>query len=344
MNDATQADEGLAEFRPYRKLLVVCVPDKDNEETFTAATALAKTWGASVSVLAVIEPLPDINRISRATGASREEILSRIMNDHRTETLATLGRTGPEIRPTIDVRIGKPFIEIVRYVLDHDIDIVIKSAEELHGLHRHLFASTDQHLLRKCPCPVWLRRRGGLDSVRTILAAVDVDVAAAAEPETLTGLNRRILETATRIAASGDDESRVCVLHAWDAPGEGLIRTWSGAAGAHKAATAYVDEVQSAHWRALDRLVEHARTWAGPDISKRVKFVPLLERGEARDIIPAHVDTLKADTLVMGTIARSGVPGFIIGNTAEDILNSVDCSVATVKPPDYVSPLHVDDR
>ena len=43
--------------------------------------------------------------------------------------------------------------------------------------------------------------------------------------------------------------------------------------------------------------------------------------------------------LVMGTLCRTGIPGFFIGNTAETILNQVDCSVLTVKPKGFVSPV-----
>ena len=64
-------------------------------------------------------------------------------------------------------------------------------------------------------------------------------------------------------------------------------------------------------------------------------------RGEARDIIPEKVAELGVDILVMGSIARTGIPGFIIGNTAEDVLNRVECSVMIVKPPGYVSPVKV---
>ena len=93
-------------------------------------------------------------------------------------------------------------------------------------------------------------------------------------------------------------------------------------------------DIKAARWQALDRLATQARAWTGD-----VELIPLLERGTARDVIPDQVKALGADLLIMGTIARTGIPGFIIGNTAEDILNSVDCSVVTVKPPHYVSPL-----
>ena len=43
----------------------------------------------------------------------------------------------------------------------------------------------------------------------------------------------------------------------------------------------------------------------------------------------------------MDTVARTGIAGFIVGNTAESILRNVDCSVLTVKPEGFVSPIKV---
>jgi hypothetical protein len=41
----------------------------------------------------------------------------------------------------------------------------------------------------------------------------------------------------------------------------------------------------------------------------------------------------------MGTVCRTGIPGFFIGNTAEKILDEVDCSVLTVKPEAFQTPV-----
>ena len=41
----------------------------------------------------------------------------------------------------------------------------------------------------------------------------------------------------------------------------------------------------------------------------------------------------------MGTVGRTGIPGFFIGNTAEGILTQVNCSVLTVKPVGFESPV-----
>jgi nucleotide-binding universal stress UspA family protein len=64
-----------------------------------------------------------------------------------------------------------------------------------------------------------------------------------------------------------------------------------------------------------------------------------LIKGLARKEVPALSRQLEADLIVMGTVARTGIPGFIMGNTAEAILNQIDCSVLAVKPPGFVTPV-----
>lgn len=46
-----------------------------------------------------------------------------------------------------------------------------------------------------------------------------------------------------------------------------------------------------------------------------------------------------AGLVVMVTVAITGVPGFIIGNTAETILNHLDCAVLAINPPGFVTPI-----
>ena len=65
----------------------------------------------------------------------------------------------------------------------------------------------------------------------------------------------------------------------------------------------------------------------------------MLLRGDPQVVIPSKVKELDADVLVLGTVSRTGVGGLLIGNTAEAILNRVDCSVMTLKPEGFVSPV-----
>lgn len=335
-----RAKEVQNEALSFEHILVVCAAEKSDEELMAAAAHLANAWNADLTLVAVVEPPAELGWIARATGATATEITDRLIAHYEQKIAALADDAVLPVRPKTIVLVGKPFLEIIRYVITHDVDLVIKIAEQLTGVGGYLFASTDQHLLRKCPCPVWLRLPGNPHAAKTVLAAVDINHAMTAEPETLAGLNRRIVEAAVHLATA--QNSVVHLLHAWDALGEGLVRLWSNAPDPDEAVANYVNEVEANHARALDTLADQARSWMGPEDVKRIKLLPRLERGAARDIIPQQVHALDVDVLVMGTIARTGVPGFLIGNTAEDVLNSVDCSVVTVKPPNYVSPVQSD--
>jgi len=64
-----------------------------------------------------------------------------------------------------------------------------------------------------------------------------------------------------------------------------------------------------------------------------------LVKGSARREIPVLAQKLEVDVVVMGTVARTGIPGLIMGNTAEAILEQLDCSVLAIKPPGFVTPV-----
>ena len=52
---------------------------------------------------------------------------------------------------------------------------------------------------------------------------------------------------------------------------------------------------------------------------------------------------MKIDLIVMGTVARTGIPGLIIGNTAESTLSQIHCSVLAVTPPGFVTPVTLEE-
>jgi nucleotide-binding universal stress UspA family protein len=58
-----------------------------------------------------------------------------------------------------------------------------------------------------------------------------------------------------------------------------------------------------------------------------------------RDVLPAFAVSHGVDLVVMGTVCRTGIAGLFIGNTAELVLQQVNCSVLAVKPDGFVSPI-----
>lgn len=318
----------------FQNIVVVCdLKDGDNN-ILSLATDLAKASGARLSALAILEESIDIERVVRFTALSREEAQKRLIEEARAQLKSIVSKTGKAADIDIDVRLGKPFLEIIRDVIDNRRDLVMKTAEQAESLPHFFFTSTDQHLLRKCPCPVWLLAPGSKGVAKAVLAAVDVDRFAASEPETQAALNQAIIETAAKIAFF--EGAVLHVLHVWDALAEGLVRRW---ATDNDVVTNYVREAEAENWLALEALLKKAKSDINPGGKKRLECLPHLVRGAPRTVVPEQVKALHADILVMGTVARTGVPGLIIGNTAEDVLNSIECSVVTVKPPGYVSPV-----
>ena len=87
---------------------------------------------------------------------------------------------------------------------------------------------------------------------------------------------------------------------------------------------------------ALDKFLESCGEAIPP------KNVHLL-KGDAEVVIPRFVQKERSDLVVMGTVARSGVAGLVMGNTAETILRHIGCSVLAIKPAGFVSQISVEE-
>jgi len=64
-----------------------------------------------------------------------------------------------------------------------------------------------------------------------------------------------------------------------------------------------------------------------------------LVQGEPEDAIARFVESHGIDIVVMGTVARTGIAGLVMGNTAERVLQRLRGSVLAVKPPGFKSPV-----
>ncbi|HBE93283.1 MAG TPA: universal stress protein UspA, partial [Gammaproteobacteria bacterium] len=65
--------------------------------------------------------------------------------------------------------------------------------------------------------------------------------------------------------------------------------------------------------------------------------------GPPEEVIPKLISREGIELIVMGTVARIGIQGLLIGNTAERILDSVDCSVLAIKPTGFETPVTLED-
>lgn len=324
----------------FRKILYV--HDEESGvagETLKLAMELAEISGGTVDVVQVLTPPPV------TVASSTSTILRSNWLTEAEETLATFARsTVPRSALETTVMVGRPHIEIIREVLRHGYDLVIKPIGP-SGFIDRLLGRLDMRLMRQCPCPVWLSRGEGYDDFDNILAAVDAqnmdygrctaDKQAAADT-----LNRQILELAFSLSAQS--KAILHVGHVWHPPFLSMNSHGRAYIG-KKEINDYVDTVKREHGNWLKRLMRRAAKWAGPDVADTVRLRTHLRQGLAGEEIPRLISDLRSDLVIMGTVARTGISGLVIGNTAEEILDRTSCSVLAVKPDGFVSSVTLDD-
>jgi nucleotide-binding universal stress UspA family protein len=192
-------------------------------------------------------------------------------------------------------------------------------------------------LLRECPCPVWLIKPQAPSSHQHILAAVDVDDGyPPAELESRRVVNQQILDMACSLALS--EFAELHIVHVWEAFGENTMRGVFMRRTEEEIA-AYVERLRQRRAASMEALMADVIKDLGQDVLDYLKPQTHLVKGWPRKEIPALAKRIEADLVVMGTVARTGIPGFIMGNTAKMILNQIDCSVLAIKPPDFVTPI-----
>jgi nucleotide-binding universal stress UspA family protein len=319
----------------FRNILCVVCANQGDAALVERAVERAERNQARLTLLAVVPPvtagigMPEGGPISRDLQAwlvrEREKVLSELVAPHAQQF-------GIRCR----VLVGSLFLEVIRQVLREGYDLVIKQPENPGWLDR-LLGSDDLHLLRKCPCPVWLIKPQMSGSFGCIVAAVDVgDNYPTKEVEGRRALNRQIVEMAMSLALS--EFAELHVVHAWEAVGEGAMR--SGFLNTdEESIEGYVKAVERHEGDSLFALMRETTDRLGPEAIRYLKPNAHLLRGVARKEIPALVRNLGADLVVMGTVARTGINGLLMGNTAEMILTQINCSVLAVKPEGFESPV-----
>jgi universal stress protein E len=283
---------------------------------------LAKKIGARITLFDVVEPHESILS-SYADIVSPSELTELIVAqrlDQLNELAKKLQSNGLDI--SARVASGKNFIEIVKFVILNKGDLLIKAANK----SEKSFDSNDFHIMRKCPKPVWLIKEEKNDNVKKVLAAVDLSMEQHAEGR---AQNRMIIDIATSLSRYKNAE--LTILSCWSLYGEEALR--------HGAFT----RVPLAKIETL--LKNEEREYQGSfnilvNEYAEFKFDQRLMKGKPKFIIPEFVNSHEIDVVVMGTIGRSGIPGFLIGNTSESVLQAINSSVITLKPENWVSPIH----
>jgi len=320
----------------FRNILCVVAPEAGGKSALKRAVTLAENNQAELMVVNVTE------RVTAGIGMPEggpvsADLQAAIVTAQEQELNALIEPYRQRVKVQARVLVGTPFLEIIREILRNGHDLVIKTAENQDWQNR-LFGSDDMHLLRKCPCPLWVMRPEERSNYRRIMAAVDFDPWQEEAGES--DLNRLILELAGSLALS--DFAELHVVHAWEPVTESMVRVFSSDLSEEQIA-ANVDHERRDQQIQLEQLTGRLRNWIGVEAYEYLLPRLYLRQGNARKEIPAMAQEIDADLVVMGTVARTGLAGFFMGNTAETILNQINCAVLAVKPPGFVTPVRLED-
>ena len=305
-------------------------------QTGNESSAVALKHGLSLADAGANLVLVDVkDHLDAYTSALAELMpqkdLRKLIVDHRTKQLVHMLEEADgtaEIETAAKVFDGVPFIEIIREAVKSDVGIVVKKSDGNPEEHEALLGTTDMHLVRKSPAPVWV-----INSARTPPQRIVVAIDAVATDELAEAFNQKIMMLAKSLADKWAAD--IHVVSAWHLEGEKTML-----------ANPFLDidesRLESLLEQAKNRVVRHQDELKGwfrraNDDGKEPDFHCI--KGPARRVIPDFVDQQNADLLIIGSVSRIDIPGLLIGSTAESVLAEVNCSVVTVKPTGFQSPV-----
>ena len=245
---------------------------------------------------------------------------TRVRLERRAEVLARAG-----LRVRVSVRWDYPAHEaIIRQALRHKADFVIAATRRHRALARPFLSNTDWQLIRLCPVPLLLVKSSRAWRGTKVMCAVD-PLHVRAKPA---ALDPRILKVGAQLARALGGQLHAA--HAYPPLFEYLPGVMSEPLPVIAHRPAKPVNTQSA---SLKRVARETHRFA---ISERRLHVVA---GEPHEVLPRLVRQVHAQIVVMGAVSRSGLKRFFIGNTAERVIDDLNCDLCVVKAPGFRTPV-----
>lgn len=308
-----------------KRILIPIAQDETLDERFEPILSYTNNCHAGLTLLHVIDDLTALRHPDQDSHSSFD--LLSFAEERQNQRLATCAKyistKHPGIQLDIQIMLGKAFLKIIEAALQYNSDLIVIDANRGKKKYASQFGSTTRHLMRKSKVPVWTISKKPVTKINSIVAAVDV----AAEDADGLALNHNILQFAAFLAKQTGAELTIC--HAWQLYGESYLKHW--------AKRSDLDIAERAKQERGERMRACLKLLNDESVKDTEVAIELIE-GQPELVLPDYIHENNVDLLVMGTVCRTGLPGVIIGNTAESMLDAVNCSVVTLKPGNFQSP------
>lgn len=305
----------------YKQILVATDFSPHADAAIKQAVWLARQTGARI-VLA--HTLPDLRRAVH--GTSYEARLDLLYGDGETFQRELRQESDTKMRRTIqdlnsmdlDVKfetlLGEPFVELTHAVQAEGYDLVLAGTRGLATWEQFFVGSTAKRLIRKCPSSVWIVKAEHVGPPKAVLAATD-----------FSDVSRRAVLEGLWVAKQASAEFHLLhVVDSMDVPEDSISRIPEG--------SSLRREINEEAKHRFDGFVESLNT-DRDQVQRHLSF------GTPWQEVVRLAKHLNIDLIALGTVGRSGIKGVLLGNTAEKVLGTCGCSILTVKPDGFVSPI-----
>lgn len=306
----------------FHNILYVSNGVGDESQSIKQALKLAHDNNAKLSVLVACPPFPDnLNDYKTTYEQSITEQLEKTIVAARSSLKIAETTVSVKVSLLSDKALN---VQIVRHVIQNSHDLLIKNAESSSSSKG--FKALDMQLLRNCPCALYLSKsfKHAQKNARVAVAVDAVD-----DKKEARNLSVNLLELSHSMAKHYS--GKLNVITCWHFVFEDYLRDSVWVKTTDEELERLLKEEKQGHLKKLESLMQEAK------VSDEHQVHLLKGRPEVQ--IPSFINENNIDILVMGTVARTGITGFIIGNTAENILQELDCSLLALKPAGFVSPI-----
>lgn len=304
--------------KSFKNILVAIDTRQKSHPIVDEAVDIAKTSGAKLTLVDVVPDFPWLVRMTMKDHEHVRELIAQEKQAELDQLTSLIKEQGVDVANK--VLIGKTSVEIVNKVEADDHDLVLRVAKGQDSRRKGFFGATGIQLLRNCPCAVWLVSPLTSPNFQHVMGCVDTLSDNNFDME----LNDNVFELAKSISDSHG--GKFSILHAWSIWNEQMLK-------GRMSSDDYLELEEKNREEAktlLNRFLEKNGTSLDDE---RMHLI----QGDPSSTISNFVNDNDVDLLVMGTVGRTGVAGFLMGNTAETILSHVHCSVLALKPRDFKS-------
>jgi len=301
------------------KILVIFDEKHQTQTALLRAMELSRVTGATIHIVATTYTnLSYVNGelLAKTEALLREGIQSK-MNRELRKYIDSVDAQGLDISYE-SLWSPRPHHAIAKLCEEEPFDLLIKTANK-HGRFEGIFHTPlDWHLLRECPCPVLLVTTDEWSEGGSIITAIDANT----DDKAHINLNGQLLETANYLGRLLDN--KVYVANACP-PLPVLVDLEYTSIDP----STYINSMHTAAEKNINTIV------APYNIEK--SNIKVLD-GIPEDEIPKLAEQLDSRLIMLGTVSRSGLKGYIMGNTAEQLLHNLHCDVLALKPKGFHLP------